>query len=80
MRLRIPIFIFTLGTLSGIVQLIQNKYTFSKTESYVESVMFFLIIGVIIYICERTGINYKKVNLSLGLLLIVAGFIIDLIT
>lgn len=80
MRLRIPIFIFTLGTLSGLVQLINHKYTFSKTESYIESILFFLIIGVTLFICERSGINNKNVNLAFGLFLLVAGVSIDLIT
>jgi len=37
MKLRIPIFMFVLGVLSGVVQWFNNKVTFSKTESYIES-------------------------------------------
>ncbi|MEC0243652.1 hypothetical protein P4H66_27970 [Paenibacillus dokdonensis] len=80
MKLRIPIFIFTLGILSGIVQMINNKYTFSKTESYIESILFFLVIGLTVLVCERSGVNDKKTKLAFGLSLIAAGIIFDLIT
>ncbi|MFC5471604.1 hypothetical protein ACFPPD_23290 [Cohnella suwonensis] len=80
MKLRIPVFIFVVGVLSGIVQLINNQYTISKNGSYIESLLFFLIIGVTVFICERAGINDRKVNLVFGISFIAAGLIIDLIT
>lgn len=80
MKLRIPIFIFVLGVVSGIVQLINNNFTLSKTESYIETILFFLILGLVVSTCERIGMNDKRVNLYTGISLIAAGIIIDLIT
>ncbi|NGM83781.1 hypothetical protein G5B47_15270 [Paenibacillus sp. 7124] len=78
MKLRIPIFIFALGVVSGIVQLINNNFTLSKTESYIEIILFFLILGVAVSTCERIGMNDKRVNLYTGISLIAAGINIDL--
>jgi hypothetical protein len=79
MRLRVPIFILVVGILSGIVQLINNKYVFTKVESYIESIVFFSIITVIVFICERSGINERRVNIAFGLFILAAGVIVDLI-
>ncbi|SET94247.1 hypothetical protein [Paenibacillus sp. NFR01] len=80
MKLRILIFIFALGILSGIVQLINNKYSFSKTETYFESILFFLIVGLTMLVCERSGVNDKKAHLVFGIILIFAGIFFDLVT
>ncbi|WP_178381919.1 hypothetical protein [Paenibacillus sp. P32E] len=60
--------------------MVNSKYILSKTESNIESILFFFIIGATLFICERSGINNKKVNLAFGLFLLAAGVIIDLIT
>jgi len=80
MKLRIPIFIFVLGVVSGIVQMINNNYSTTKTGSYIQSILFFLIIGLTVFICERSGLNDKKVDFLVGLSLIAFGILIDLIT
>ncbi|KGE16828.1 hypothetical protein [Paenibacillus wynnii] len=75
MKLRIPIFILTLVIASGVVE----RYPISTTiESIWLSISFFLIIGIIITIAEKTGLNDKKVNVFIGLFIVLLGVIFDL--
>lgn len=80
MKLRIPIFILILGIVTGVTQIINKNTTPSKIESYIGSILFFLIIGKAVFISERSGLNDKKVNLFAGLSVIVVGIIFDLVT
>jgi uncharacterized ion transporter superfamily protein YfcC len=69
-----------MGTASGIVQTINNKFTLIKTQNYIVTILFFLFVGGIVFIAERTGLGDKRVNKIIGLLLIGIGIVIDLIT
>lgn len=80
MKLRIPIYILILGIVTGVTQIINKNTTPSKIESYIGSILFFLIIGIAVFISERSRLNDKKVNLFAGLSVIVVGIIFDLVT
>jgi hypothetical protein len=49
-----------------------------KIESYIAAILFLLIPGVTVLICERLGFNDKKFNLTFGIALVAAGIIVDL--
>ena len=79
-KLRIPMFLLTLGVASGIIQIINYEYTLSKTQNYISTILFFLMVGGSALITERLGIGEKKVNVIIGLFLICIGIGTDLIT
>lgn len=76
-KLRIPVFLFLLGLASGIVQLINLA---SQNQNLINNVCFFIFIGLLVYISEKSGLNDKKVNPLVAFAIIIIGIGIDLIT
>ncbi|MGI8385384.1 hypothetical protein [Robertmurraya sp. P23] len=71
-KLRIPLFLFVLGTVSGLAQ----KYPIN-TSYFIRSTLFIGLIGIIFTIFEKTKLNKKKVHFIIGIGLIILGFLID---
>ena len=73
-KLRIPIYIFTLGLISGIYQrfdiIIFNNY-------YLSSAQFLGTFLLLFFIYEYTRISEKEINIIIGLLLVGSGFLLD---
>ncbi|WP_077247889.1 hypothetical protein [Bacillus sp. FJAT-27225] len=77
-KMRIPLFIFVLGTLSGIVQMFPN-ILLANTTYFIRSVVFIGILTILFMLFEKTKINEMNVHISEGLALIGLGFLIDFI-
>ncbi|GGF26902.1 hypothetical protein GCM10010954_27440 [Halobacillus andaensis] len=78
-KLRIPMMIFVFGLVSGVHQYIPGIIIFQ--DSYLlRSVQYIGTLAVIIYLLEVFKINEIKVHFSLGLLLILNGFLFDYVT
>ncbi|GBG11885.1 putative hypothetical protein [Paenibacillus agaridevorans] len=74
-KLRIPLFLFLMGFASGVVQLMNLT-----SLDYIITVCFFAFMGLSIYICEKIGLNEKKVNPLIAFAIIIIGIGIDLFT
>ncbi|MBM7661089.1 hypothetical protein JOC85_001861 [Bacillus mesophilus] len=75
-KLRIPMMLFIFGLVSGIYQYNPNIIIFK--ESYIlNSLQYLASIGIPIYLCEKTGLNEKRVHFSIGIILIILGLLID---
>lgn len=75
-KLRIPLFLFILGTISGLVQ----KYSevFLVNTSYlIRSAVFIVLIGILFTIFEKSKINEKKIHFTVGIGLIFLGILTD---
>ncbi|QOR64791.1 hypothetical protein IM538_13085 [Cytobacillus suaedae] len=78
-KLRIPLMLFIFGLVSGIYQYYPNIIMFK--ENYIlNSLQYLGSIGIPIYLCEKTGINEKKVNFLIGIIIIILGLLIDYFT
>ena len=75
-KLRIPLFLFVIGTLSGLVQTYPELFLV-YTSYFIRSTVFIGLIVVIFTIFEKTKINDKKIHISTGIGLISLGFLID---
>lgn len=75
-RLRIPLFIIVLGTVSGLVQKFPEMFLV-ETSYFIRSAVFICLIGIIFTILEKTKINEKKIHFTVGICLIFMGVLID---
>ncbi|PEL14450.1 hypothetical protein CN601_00060 [Bacillus sp. AFS017336] len=75
-KLRIPLFLFVLGTISGLFQKFP-EILLVNTSYYIRSAVFIGLIVIIITIFEKTQINDKKVHFTIGIVLIFLGILID---
>ncbi len=78
-ELRIPLFLFVLGTMSGIYQKFPNVFLVN-TSYFIRSAFFLVLVGGIFTILEKTNINARKVHFTTGIGLIFLGFLIDHLT
>ena len=73
-KLRIPLYIFTLGLVSGIYQrfdiILFNNY-------FLSSAQFIGTFLLLFFIYEYTRIGEKEINVIIGLLLVGSGFFLD---
>jgi hypothetical protein len=69
-KLRIHLFFFVLGTLSGLIQ----KFP----EIFREG--FFFLLGILFIIFVKAKMMERKVHFSIGIGLILLGIMIDLVT
>ncbi|MDF2910753.1 MAG: hypothetical protein K0Q56_1634 [Sporolactobacillus laevolacticus] len=75
-KLRIPLFIFVIGAVSGIFQR-YARLLFLNRSSFIASVVFISVIVILFTVLERTKINEKNVHFTVGIGLIIIGFLID---
>ncbi|MDI7743588.1 hypothetical protein QMK38_16415 [Lysinibacillus fusiformis] len=75
-KLRIPLFLFVIGTISGLVQIYPEIFLMD-TSYIISSAVFLGLIAIIFTIFEKTKINDKKIHISTGIGLIFLGFLID---
>lgn len=75
-KLRIPLFLFVLGTVSGLVQKYPEIFLVN-TSYFIRSAVFIGLIGVIFMIFEKTKINEKEIHFTIGIGLIFLGIFID---
>ncbi|WP_411955061.1 hypothetical protein ACKXGF_04640 [Alkalibacillus sp. S2W] len=76
MKLRIPLFIITIGLLSGIYQ--RFGWLYLHDGGYLlSSIQFIGSILLFIMIFERTKISEKKVHFITGFVLIISGVLLD---
>ncbi|QKE72040.1 hypothetical protein HPK19_04160 [Arthrobacter citreus] len=75
-KLRIPLFLFVLGTISGLVQKFPEIFLVN-TSYFIRSAVFIGLIGIIFTIFEKTKINEKRVHFTIGIILIFLGILID---
>lgn len=80
MKLRIPIFLLTLGITSGIVQTITNNYSLTNAQDAIITILFFVVVGGVTLLVERTGVGDKRVNIIFGLIWIGIGVVIDVMS
>lgn len=78
-KLRIPMMLFVFGFISGIHQYFPKIIIFQEND-ILRSIQYICTLGLILYLLEITGINEKKVNFTLGIALIIAGFLSDYFT
>jgi hypothetical protein len=75
-KLRIPLYLFVLGTISGLVQKFPQMFLVN-TSYFIRSAVFIGLIGIIFTILEKTKINEKKIHFTVGICLIFLGVLID---
>ncbi|WP_328820959.1 hypothetical protein [Peribacillus faecalis] len=75
-KLRIPLLLFVLGTISGITQK-YPKELLLNIPYFITSTTFIGLIGIIFAILKKTKINEKKIHFSIGIGLIFLGGLID---
>lgn len=75
-KLRIPLFLFVLGTISGLIQQFPEFFLVNTTY-FIRSAVFIGLIGIIFIIFEKTKINEKQVHFTIGIVLILLGVQID---
>jgi len=75
-KLRIPLFLFVLGTISGLIQQFPEFFLVNTTY-FIRSAVFIGLIGIIFIIFEKTRINEKQVHFTIGIVLILLGVQID---
>jgi len=75
-KLRIPLFLFVLGTISGLIQQFPEIFLVNTTY-FIRSAVFICLIGIIFFIFEKTKINEKQVHFTIGIVLILLGIQID---
>ncbi|WHY77295.1 hypothetical protein QNH20_25015 [Neobacillus sp. WH10] len=75
-KLRIPLFLFVLGTISGLVQKFP-EFFLVNTSYFLRSAVFIGVIGIIFTIFEKTKLNEKKIHFTIGIGLIFLGILID---
>jgi hypothetical protein len=75
-KLRIPLFLFILGTISGLVQKFPEIFL-ANTSYFIRSTVFIGLIGIIFTVFEKTKINEKKIHFTVGIGLIFLGVLID---
>lgn len=77
-KLRIPLFLFFLGTISGLVQKFP-VFFLVHTSYFIRSAVYIGLIGSLFTIFEKTKINEKKIHFTIGISLIFLGVLIDYI-
>nr|WP_304217017.1 hypothetical protein [Fredinandcohnia onubensis] len=77
-KLRIPMMLFIFGLVAGIYQYNPN-IIFLKENFILNSMQYFLLVGIPIYVLEKTGINEKPVHFGIGITLILSGLFVDYI-
>ena len=77
-KLRIPLILFLFGLMAGIYQSFPKIFLI-QISGLISNVLYLGVIALIIWIFEKTGLNDKKVHFSVGIILIVVGFLIDFI-
>jgi hypothetical protein len=75
-KLRIPLFLFILGTISGLVQKFPEIFLVNISY-FIRSAVFIGLIGIIFTILEKTKINEKKIHFIMGIGFIFLGVLID---
>ncbi|WP_349409914.1 hypothetical protein [Pseudalkalibacillus sp. SCS-8] len=75
-KLRIPLFIFVCGLLSGIYQYFPS-ITLFQSNDFLRSMQFIGSIVVVFFLLEKLAINEKVVHASVGIAIIFAGVMID---
>jgi len=75
-KLRIPLLLFVLGTISGLIQQFPEFFLVNTTY-FIRSAVFIGLIGIIFIIFEKTRINEKQVHFTIGIVLILLGVQID---
>jgi hypothetical protein len=75
-KLRVPLFLFVLGTISGLVQKYPEIFLVN-TSYFIRSTVFIGLVGIIFTILEKTKINEKKIHFTIGIGLIFLGVLID---
>jgi hypothetical protein len=78
-KLTIPLMLFVFGVVSGIHQYYPNLFLFPDSD-LLRSAQYILTLGVIFYIIGRKGIFEKRVHFSIGIFLILIGFLADYLT
>ena len=75
-KLRIPLLLFVLGTISGLIQQFPEIFLVNTTY-FIRSAVFIGLIGIIFIFFEKTKINEKQVHFTIGIVLILLGIQID---
>lgn len=73
-KLRIPLFVLTLGIVSSIIDLMSLQNTLIRT------LIFYLFVLIVIYVSERTKIGDKDINVFVGLFIIIFALLVEYLT
>ncbi|MGM0522994.1 MAG: hypothetical protein ACQER2_02965 [Bacillota bacterium] len=75
-KLRLPLMLAVFGIVAGLFDGLSA--TLLANASYVErSASYLTIVGIIIYMLEKTGINEKRAHVSISAAIILFGFIFE---
>jgi hypothetical protein len=74
-KLRIPLLLMSLGIVSGILQFFHTYF-----NNVVYNSLFFIIIVLLYLSFEKFQINEKNMRLPYGVLLVIVGGVVDLLT
>ena len=76
LKLRLPLMLAVFGVVAGLFDglfatLLTNASYVARSASYL------MIVGIIIYMLEKTGINEKRAHVSISAAIILFGFIFE---
>ncbi|ALC90725.1 hypothetical protein AM500_13715 [Bacillus sp. FJAT-18017] len=77
-KLRIPLFLLTMGTLSGLAQKYPEFFLVNSTY-LIRSAFFLGLVAALYLLLEKTKINDLNVHYSIGIGLISVGILVDYI-
>lgn len=76
LKLRIPLMLAVFGVVAGLFDGLSA--TLLTNASYVaKSAIYLMIVGIIIYMLEKTGINEKRSHVSISAAIVLFGFIFE---
>jgi arginine exporter protein ArgO len=76
LKLRIPLYVFLLGTVSGIYQYFHEQINNGNT-TFLYGLIFYILLGIAVFILEKTEFIKRIVNPLIGIVIIALGFLID---
>ena len=77
-KLRLPLMLAVFGVVAGLFDGLSA--TLLTNASYVaRSASYLMIVGIIIYMSEKTGINEKRAHVSISVAMILFGFVFEAI-
>lgn len=77
-KLRIPLLLVVMGFVSSLFQKFPNLFL-SNASNFIRSAMFIGLIGIILFVLERSKVNEKKVHFLIGVGLILFAVTFDYI-
>ncbi len=80
MKLRVPLIFLVLCVFAGLAQLFKNIFFIFPNNNILSSIQYLFLVGIVIFIFEKTKLSEKKANFFVCLILILMGSLIAYFT